>query len=315
MPLDPQARAMLDQAAALGIKPNYMLTVAEAREAMAERSKALAGDPVPLAGVEDRLIPGPGGELPIRVYTPHGKGPFPLLVYFHGGGWVIGSIQSHDHVCRALSFKVGCIVVSVDYRLAPEHKYPAAVQDAFAATRWVAAKAATLGGDGSRLAVGGDSAGGNLATVAALLARERGGPSLAFQLLLYPVTDCDFDTPSYLENAEGYMLHRADMQWFWNHYLAGTDEGRNPYASPLRARDLRGLPPALVITAEYDPLRDEGEAYAARLREADVPVVLTRYDGMIHGFASRAVILDQGKRALEQVASALREVFGSRPSA
>lgn len=309
MPLDPQARKLLDDMAAQGIQPNYTLSVAEAREGMILRSKLVAGDPLPVHAVADRLIPGPGGQLPVRVYLPARGGPFPALVYCHGGGWVIGDLDTHDHVCRALANEVPCAVVSVGYRLAPEHKFPAAAEDAYAATQWVIARAEELGVDPGRVAVGGDSAGGNLATVACLMARDRRGAMPVFQVLLYPVIDYNFETPSYRANAEGYLLYRADMIWFWRHYLASEADADNPYASPIRARDLSGLPPALVITAEYDPLRDEGEAYAARLAAAGVPVVLSRYDGMIHGFASRAAVLDQGRRALVQVAGALREAF------
>ncbi|MHB8992779.1 MAG: alpha/beta hydrolase, partial [Chloroflexota bacterium] len=195
------------------------------------------------------------------------------------------------------------------YRLAPEHKFPAAVDDTYAATRWVADNAAVLGADPDCIAVGGDSAGGNLATVVALRARDEEGPRLCHQLLLYPVTNYGFDTPSYRENGSGYMLTLADMEWFWAHYLAGEVDGRHPHASPLRAEDLSGLPPALVLTAEFDPLRDEAEAYAARLREAGVPVTLTRYDGMVHNFVRLYAALDGGRRALDQVGGALREAF------
>ncbi|MHB1416495.1 MAG: alpha/beta hydrolase [Chloroflexota bacterium] len=309
MPLDPQVRALLDQDIANGVLPNHKLSVAKARQVMLERAKTLAGEPVPLARVKDRLIPGPAGEMPVRVYTPQGAGPFPVLVFFHGGGWVIGGADTHDHVCRGLAYQARVLVVSVEYRLAPEHKFPAAAEDAYAATRWVAENAASLNGDAGRMAVGGDSAGGNLTAVVSLMARDRQAPKLSFQLLLYPVVDHDFDTASYLQNAEGYRLWRADMIWFWKHYLSEEAQADNPYASPLRAPDLSGLPPALVITAEYDPLRDEGEAYAKRMEEAGVPVVLNRYDGMIHGFISQAIFLDEGKRALAQSAAALREAL------
>lgn len=310
MPLDPQARTLLDQMAAAGIPPTHTLSVEDARRTMLARRALVAGDPEPVARVEDRQIPGPAGALPIRVYAPSAGQLLPVLVYFHGGGWVLGNLDSHDQVCRALANGADCAVVSVDYRLAPEHTFPAAAEDAYAATKWVATNAAELGGDGTRLAIGGDSAGGNLAAAVALMARDRGGPRLTHQLLVYPVTDRAFDTPSYRENAEGYSLHRADMIWFWGHYLAGEADADSPYASPLRAHDLAGLPPALVITAEYDPLRDEGEAYAARLRDASVPIVSTCYPGMIHGFFGNAAILDQGKRAIEEASRALRDAFG-----
>jgi acetyl esterase len=201
-------------------------------------------------------------------------------------------------------------VASVDYRLAPEHRYPTAAEDAFAATRWVAAEGARLGIDGRRIAVGGDSAGGNLAAVVALMARERGGPALALQLLVVPVTQHAFDTASYRECGEGYLLTRGAMRWFWDHYLRRPEDGREPHASPLLAPDLAGLPPALVITAGFDPLRDEGEAYADRLRKAGVPVTLTRYPGMIHGFFRMTNLVDQSRVARDEAASALRKAFG-----
>src|SRR5213078_1916119 len=207
--------------------------------------------------------------------------------------------------------RVGCLVVSVDYRLAPEHRFPAAPEDCYAATRWLAEHAGSLGGDKGRIAVGGDSAGGNLAAVVALMARDRGGPKLAFQLLVYPATDTDFETRSYRENSEGYFLTRADMVWFWNHYAPRDEDRRNPYAAPLRAASLRGLPPALVITAEFDPLRDEGEAYGARLRDAGNQVLVKRYPGMIHGFFGMGTLLTQARTATKEAAGALRAAFGT----
>ncbi len=212
-------------------------------------------------------MPGPAGALGLRIYTPveaGGPGALPVLVFFHGGGWVVGNLDTHDGLCRRLANAAGCLVVSVDYRLAPEARFPAAVDDAYAATRWVAARASSFGGDGTRLAVGGDSAGGNLAAVVSLLAHERGAPPLRFQLLLYPVTDFAFDTPSYRENGEGYLLTRANMEWYAGHYLRDGADRRHPHAAPLRAADVGGSPPTMVITAQYDPLRDEGEAYAVR---------------------------------------------------
>ena len=229
-----------------------------------------------------------------------------MLLYFHGGGWVIGNIESSDALCRILTNAAGCIVVSVDYRLAPEHPFPAAVDDAYHAAMWAAANAASFGGDPLRLAVGGDSAGGNLAAVVAQIARDRGKPAIRFQLLIYPVTDAACDTPSYSENADGYFLTRDAMQWFWNHYARSDADRNHPYASPLRASNLAGLPAALVITAEFDPLRDEGERYAERMRAAGTPVQLTRYDGMIHGFFAMGAMIDQGRTAIQQSAEAMR---------
>ena len=200
-------------------------------------------------------------------------------------------------------------MVAMEYRLAPEHQFPAAPEDCYAATQWVAAHATAIGGDPTRLALGGDSAGGNLTAVVAQMVRDLGGPALCYQLLVYPVTDHNYDTASYRANAEGYLLTRDAMVWFWNHYLRSPADGSNPMASPLRADNLRGLPPAMVITAEFDPLRDEGEAYAARLQEAGVPVTLKRYDGMIHGFFCLGTVLEQGKQAIEDAAAALRTAF------
>jgi len=309
MPLDAQAQAILDQFAGMNVPPLHQMSVAQARELMLNMV-ALGGAPEAVARVEDRRVPGPAGDIPVRVYTPAGNAPFPVLVYFHGGGWVIGSIEVYDGACRSLASRAGCIVVSVEYRLAPEHPFPAAPEDCYAATRWVAEHAATFGGDATRLAVGGDSAGGNLAAVVALMARDRGGPTLVHQLLIYPVTDADFETRSYRQNAEGYFLTRADMIWFWNHYAPREEQRRNPYAAPLRAPSLRGLPPAHVVTAEFDPLRDDGDAYAARLREEGVPVQLSRYDGMIHGFVQMGSVVERGRAALDEAALGLRTAFG-----
>ena len=262
-----------------------------------------------MAHVEDRTIPGPDGDLPIRVYHPEGTPPFPGLVFFHGSGFVLANLDTHDAICRDLTNDSGCALVSIDYRLAPEHPYPAAPRDCFAATQWVARHGAEIGLDGARLAVGGDSAGGNLAAVVALMAREAGGPPLAAQLLIYPVTDYNFDTPSYEENAEGYGLGAATMRWFWGHYLRDEAQGAEPQASPLRAESLAGLPPAHVVTAEYDPLRDEGEAYAARLTAAGVPTTLTRYDGLIHGFFGQMNQVPLAREAIRSSGAALRDVL------
>ena len=307
MSLDPQARAVLDQIAAIGGPPLHELSVREARQSLAAMAE-MQGVPEDVAKIEDRTLPSPAGGIPVRIYTPAGRGSLPVLVYFHGGGWVIGSVEGNDVLCRALSNAAGCIVMSVDYRLAPEHPFPAAVDDAYHATLWAAENAAGIGGDSSRIAVGGDSAGGNLAAVVAQIARDHGKPSLKFQLLIYPVTDAACDTPSYSENADEYFLTRDAMAWFWNHYVPNKSDRRNPHASPL-AGNLEGLPPALVITAEYDPLRDEGERYAERLRAAGIPVRLIRYDGMIHGFLNMGAVIDKGRNAVQQSAAALRAVF------
>ena len=308
MPLDPQAQAFLEQLAATGAPPLHELSVAEARQVIVALF-GTQGGPEPVGAVEERTIPGAGGEMPTRLYMPYGTGPFPVLVYLHGGGWVIGDLEAYDATCRALTNAAGCLVVAMEYRLAPEYKFPAAPEDCYAATCWVAANAAAIGGDPRRIAIGGDSAGGNLAAVVAQMARDRGGPALVYQLLVYPVTNYGYDTASYRENAEGYLLTRDAMVWFWNHYLRSAADGNNPLASPLRANDLRGLPPAMVLTAEFDPLRDEGEAYAIRLQAAGVPVTLKRYAGTIHGFFSLGAVLGQGKQAMADAAAALRTIF------
>ena len=304
MPLDPRVQAFL-QAAQAASTPIHEQTPEQARQEMLAQTQML-GPGEAVAKVTDASLPGPGGDIPIRIYQPDVRTPSPCLVYFHGGGFVIGSVETHDGMCRAMANGAGITVISVDYRLAPEHKFPAAVDDAYAATCEIIRRAEQLGIDPQRVAVGGDSAGGNLAAVVALMARDRSGPELAMQLLLYPVTDANLETRSYLEYAEGYMLTREAMGWFWNHYLPDQAQREHEYASPLRAEDLSNLPPALVITAECDPLCDEGDAYAERLKQAGVPVTYTRYPGMIHGFIRRARVLQDGRTALEQISQALR---------
>jgi len=304
MPLDPQAEALLRQFAPPGSPPVQTLSIAEARQTMAVFA-AFGGPPEPVHQVDDRSIPGPAGNIPVRIYTPRGRGPLPLLVYFHGGGWIAGDIRVYDTLCRALANASGCVVASVDYRLAPEHPFPAAVEDCHAAARWAVASAGALQADPGRVAVGGDSAGGNLAAVVALRARDQGGLPLAYQLLIYPCIEYLPDLPSYREN-EGILLTREGIAWMWGHYLKEESDRKNPYAVPLQAADLRGLPPTLVITAEFDPLRDEGEQYAARLRAAGVPVVLKRYAGMIHGFLSLAGVLDRTREAMAEIGEQLR---------
>jgi acetyl esterase len=308
MPLDPQARLLLDQMASMGTPPLHTMSVPDARSMM-ESLNALLGQGEEVAHVEDRDIPGPPGRIPTRLYRPEGSGPLPLLVYFHGGGWVLGGLASHDVVCRSLANASGCAVLAIDYRLAPEHTFPAAVDDCYAAASWAVANAKSLGADPARVAVGGDSAGGNLAAVMALLARDRHGPRLLLQVLIYPVTNHDFGTVSYRENATGFVLGTEDMRWFWRHYLTREEQGREPLASPLLAKSLADLPTALVVTAGCDPLRDEGEAYAVRLRDAGVAVTLTQYAGMFHGFLRMTRILDQSRVLLDEVAGALRKAL------
>lgn len=299
MTLDPQAQDFLREAQARG---SYgAQSVEDSRRSMDAGAASLFG-PFEEVPFEDRTVPGPDGPIPVRIYRPSAE-PAPVLLYFHGGGWVLGSILSVHAVCATLARESGWIVVNVDYRLAPEHRFPAAVEDAWAATTWVAGHAEEIGGSGT-VAVGGESAGGNLAAVVALRARDEGLP-LRFQLLVYPVTDADLETPSYLANAEGYGLTRQRMAWCWDQYMPDGDRF-HPEASPLRAVDVSGVPPALVITAEHDPLRDEGEAYAQRLAEAGVPVTSSRYDGLIHGFFRVPAIIDRANDALQEAAAALR---------
>jgi len=308
--LDPQIHAMLDQLG-LGELPDLSgVEPATMRELFSAMPGIDAVGPA-IAKVEERELPGPAGPLRVRCYTPHGTGPFPLLVYFHGGGFVLCSLETHDSTCRLLANGAGCVVVSVDYRLAPEAKFPAAAEDCYAATRWAADHAVSLGARPGRLAVAGDSAGGNLAAVVAQLARDRGGPALLHQLLIYPVTDCRFDTESYVKNASGYLLTRDMMMWFWNHYLESPAQAADPLASPLRAADLAGLAPATVLTAEFDPLRDEGEAYARRLTDAGVPTRLRRFDGMIHGFFAMTEIVDCAGEAVAYASSELSRAFAA----
>ena len=303
MPLDPKAKAFIDMFA--GMPALNEIPVADARAGMVAMAAANTSTEE-VATVEDRRIPGPAGEIPVRIYRPTSRTPLPLLVYFHGGGWVLGDLDSHDNVCRALARRTPCVVVSVDYRLAPEHKFPAAPEDCYAATRWAAQHAAALGGDPTRVSIGGDSAGGNLSAVVALMARDRSGPPLRHQLLVYPVIDARCDTPSYVENRDGYFLTDPLMRYFWNHYLRTPADGGDMLASPIRATSLAGLPPATVITAEFDPLRDEGEAYGAHLQQAGVSTTVTRYNGVVHGFFGMTTVFDQAGPALDQAAAAIR---------
>jgi len=305
MPVNPQAQVVLDVMAASGFALGGDPVALRAMMALAPRPE---GEPV--AQVEDRTIPANGTDIPVRIYRPdNSREPKPVLVWYHGGGWVIGTLDGADYGCRIMTNAGGFVVISVDYRLAPESKFPIAADDCYEVTKWVAENAAELGVDASRLAVGGDSAGGNLAAVVALLARDAGGPDIKFQALVYPVTDFGFGTPSYTENANGYLLTKDSMVWFWGHYLNNEGDGGHFKASPLRASDLKGLPPASVITAEYDPLRDEGEAYAAKLKAAGNTVTAKRYDGQIHGFYANPGI-DEGQEAARDMAKAVAKALG-----
>jgi len=299
--LHPKARAIVDQLA--GQPPLPTMTPTEARG----RPEPLAAAPEAVGSVTARSIPGPGGPIPIRIYRP--KDPLKGgLVYFHGGGWVIGSLEGADGTCRALANRSRSVVISIGYRLAPETKFPGPIEDAYAAVRWVAENATDLRIDPARIAVGGSSAGGNLAAAAALVARDRGGPKIAFQLLTVPVTELSSRAGSHREFSEGYGLTAADMEWFGRHYVRTEADADEPYASVLRA-DLHDLPPAFVITAECDPLRDDGEAYAERLRKLGIRSSYKRYPGMFHGFMSFPGPLSEAAEAFEDAGKALREAL------
>lgn len=310
MALHQQCKAFLDTLASFGGPPMWELPIAAVRAAPG--LAGFGGPMEPVARVENRTVPGPAQPIPVRIYRPSLENTLPVLMFFHGGGFVIGSLDSQDRQCRALANASGCAVIGVDYRLAPEHPYPAAAEDAYAATRYVAEHAAEFGIDAGRIAVGGESAGGNLATVIALMARERGGPALRFQLLIYPVTDFTDDSPS-MHEFDGVFLSLKMQDWFAASYLPNIADRRAPYASPLHATDLRGLPPALVITAECDMVRDQAEAYAHKMQAAGVAVTLKRYDGMIHPFFSLAGVIDTARVAIADAAAALRTALAVQP--
>jgi acetyl esterase len=292
--------------------PLYEMTVADARAADLASIKAARGAPTPVESVTGLRIPGADGELDARLYRPAGGGgPLPVVLYFFGGGWTLGNLDTCDEVCRRLCAGAGCLVMSVGYRLAPEHPFPAAPLDCYAAVKWAAKHVDGYGGDPSRLAVAGDSAGGNLAAAVTLQARD-GGPSLTCQVLVYPNTCYGLETASMRENTNPALFNRRSVAWYWGHYLARPEDGADPLASPLRAGDLSGLPPALVITAEHDPLRDEGEQYADRLAQAGVPVTRQRYEGMVHGFFTATGILKAARDATDHVTSYLRTAFAGQ---
>jgi acetyl esterase len=313
MPLDPQVVAYRAAREAAGVPPLYTQSLAQARAADLAAIRAGGGDAEPVREVRDATVPGPANDLPVRLYRPAGPGPLPTLAYFFGGGWTLGSVDTADGICRRLANATGCQVVTVGYRLAPEHPFPAAVHDCDAAVRWLAGHADEFGVDPGRLAVGGDSAGGNLAAAVTLLARDRGGPALAAQVLVYPNTDQrERDAPA--GEQDPLLFNRHSVAWYRGHYLPDPADAEHPLASPLLADDLTGLPPALVITAEYDPLREEGERYAERLRAAGVPVELARYDGMIHGFFAMPGVFDAGRHAQDRAAAFLRDRLGVAPA-
>jgi len=310
MPLAPAARTMIDQLEATGGPPLWEMSVEDAR--VISGVMGAMDQPPEVAAVEDRVIPGPGGDLLVRIYTPEAPAPRPAIAFFHGGGFVICSIETHDGLARRLANAIGAVVVSVEYRLAPDVRCPESAEDCYAATVWTHENAAELGADPDRLIVVGDSAGGNLAAVVTLMARERGAPPITSQVLVYPVIDAACDAPSYTENGEGYFLEATGMRWFWDHYLGPDGDGTHHHASPIHAEDHSALPPAVVITAEFDPLRDEGEAYAAALEAAGVPVVARRYDGMIHGFVSMPMVFPEADDAVAHIAEAVERSVSPR---
>ncbi len=313
MSLDLQAQKYLQQISQLNLPPLSSAEPMQARELVAKlRGKQLK--PEFVASVQNHIITSQG-NIPIRIYTPRLDTQLPILVYLHGGGWVLGDLDGVDHICRSLANQADCIVVSVDYRLAPEHKFPTAVEDAYAVTNWVGKNATNINGDETRIAIAGDSAGGNIAAAVALMARDKGELSLMYQVLIYPTTQYGFDTESYQKYGQGdFGLSKEEMMWFWHHYLADVADGQNPYASPLLANNLANLPPAYIITAEYDVLRDEAEAYAVKLESAGVPVKVQRYDCMIHSFVGLSLVIDQGKNAIADIATQLRIIFKENKS-
>jgi acetyl esterase len=314
MPVLPEIVPMLE--AANGAPPPPLgLSVADKRalaNGMMEQSfLALAAPGAAVAGIRDLEMPVDGGSIGLRVYTPEGSAPFPCHVYFHGGGFWMGEPRHFDNGCQDTAAGAGCVVVSVDYRLAPEHKFPTAAEDCYAALRWTVDHADELGIDTSKVSIGGGSAGGNLTAVVALMARDRGGPPIVLQVIEIPVVDLTMSYPSIDENGKGYILTRESMEEYRGYYVTSEDEKRHPYASPIFADDLSGLPPALVMTAEFDPLRDEGEAYAARLRESGVPTTAKRWDGHIHGSMTFTAVSPSARQYRDEVVAALRRAYTS----
>ncbi len=312
--LHPQIVTVLEATAKLGLKPIEAMEPPEARRQMEETARSRRAEPLPVARVEERTIAGPAGPITLRLYWPEAPGnsiaPVPAIAYYHGGGHVIGSLDTHDLIARNLCHGATALVCSVDYRMGPEHPFPAAVEDSFAALEWLHANAAALGADPARLGVHGDSAGGNLAAVVALLARDRGGPALRLQSLVYPVADYTLSAPSYEKFAEGYgLLTRAAMRWFQQHYLRRPEDAEDWRASPIKAASLKGVAPAIVVTAECDVLHDDGEGYAEALRRAGVAVEYREYAGMIHAFFGMVPAVDDAMNAQRDVAAAFRRAF------
>ncbi|MEO8005161.1 MAG: alpha/beta hydrolase [Betaproteobacteria bacterium] len=313
MSLDPQVQVLLDLARKAALPEVWQLTPDQGREQYLTRVNRLKFNDTILRS-EDRRIPGPGSDIPLRIYTPRElkqSEKMPILIWFHGGGFVIGSLDTHDSACRMLANQADCLVVSVDYRLAPEHKFPAGVEDCQAAMKWVALHAVEFGGDPTCIAVGGDSAGANLATVMAILARDAAHPKLVFQLLVYPCVAPEPETGSHHKFKEGYVLSRNSITWFYKQYLRSGRDAKDFRFAPLIHDDLSNLPPSLIIVAGYDPLRDEGIEYAKKMIEAGNRVRLTNYEGMVHGFILMGGVLDGARRAVAESAAALREAFDS----
>lgn len=309
--LNPQIEEYLHELSEQGLPPLYRLSLSEARETYRDLSVP-SEPPESVASIEERTIPGPSGEIPLRIYTPTGEGLCPPLLFFHGGGWILGNLDTHDGLCRVLANAAGCVVVAVDYRLAPEHRFPEGLEDCYAATQWVTANAEEIGADPGRLAVVGDSAGANLAGAVGLLSRDRDGPTIDHQTLAYPVTNYDFGTDSYEEKAQGYFLTRKDMERFWDGYLRSETDGTHPYASLLRADHLGGLPPTMVLTCGFDPLRDDGRQLVERLTAAGVRIRHVEYEDMIHGFLTMLSdpSLDRAWAATVRIGEAIRADLG-----
>ncbi|MGA5546181.1 alpha/beta hydrolase [Mycobacterium sp. NPDC051198] len=313
MALDPDAAAIADALSAMLPGPMHTLGIEGARAVVAGFA-AQSPPPPPLHSAQDRVIDGPGGPLPLRVYRPGPGDRLPVLVYLHGGGWAMGNLDGSEALCRTLSAKAGCVVVSVDYRLAPEHKFPAAVDDGFAALQWVADHVGEIGGDANRIAIGGDSAGANLSAAITILARDHGGPPIAFQLLAYPVTEYAVERPSWHEHASAPLLTTGDVLWFWDQYLRDQQDRQDPRATPSNATTLVGLPPAFILTAEYDPVRDDAEHYGDLLHAAGVEVTVKRYPGVFHTFLSLVGVLNRTSEALDDAAAQLTRIFEAESS-
>jgi len=302
--LDPRMQALLRLADVARLPKMHELEPAQGRRAQLENARLVDPSPPEVKHIENRFFQGPDGPIPLRVYRPR-REKLPIFVFLHGGGFVIGGLDTHDGFCRTLAMSADCIVVSVDYRLAPEHRFPAAVEDSQAAFRWVREHAAELGGDPERVAIGGDSAGGNLSAVVCHLERDAGEPMPCFQLLIYPATDMTMSMPSIRTLGEGFFLEKVGMDWFLDNYLETEEQRRDPRGSPLFLESCEGLPPAHVVTAGFDPLRDEGEAYAQKMRDDGVVVTEQREASLVHGFVNMAIVRE-AQRAREDVARALR---------